>query len=574
MGYNGRMVRKAVAALAFIVIAGAVGAYADTDLQVEAGFAGQVMDEAVTPVRVRVEHQGQLLEGRLVLSQTVETPWHGVFTETLSQPVRLGQRASQNWTLLFPLHATVYPLQVRLENESGEVVARQELDLRDVSHTGPFVIALSETGFPGALPSGETVFSVSAQDIPSHAAAFASIQRLYMGRFDPNTLKPNQQQALLHWVMLGGELVLLTGANWYVQQAPWLAPWLPLEPEAVQGVTLQGVVAPVLTGKVRGEVAWQMEGFPILLERTVGRGRIWLATIDPLAVEAPAELWKALQGGVPLEGEINFEDAAREAFLQQVLPYPGRTLIAALLGVFVGIAGLLTWWTVRRPLTWPALAGWPAVAGVALWLILQPHHARPLTMSEYGLDLALPDGTVYEQTWLGMFALRKEPLALSFSAQTAVSQRLPTDRGQHLFDLEYRLDPGVDVVFQAQPQQLRQLVLAAEGGAAPLIWTWEGDLDLRVQSPLKLERAWLLHRGIVYDLGALSPDKAKEYRLNQLPRLELSKQLPKAIAQLWAWALEQQPHATVLGAWHQEPGSYANLDPGQTYRLIVAEVGL
>lgn len=573
MGYNGCMAQRVFVALAFIVAAGAVGVYADTNLQVQAGFAGQVMDEAITPVRVRIEHQGQLLEGRLVLSQTIETPWHGVFTETLTQPVRLGQRASQTWALLFPLHATVYPLQVRLEDQAGEVVARQELDLRDASHTGPFVLALSETGFPGTLPSGETVFSVSAQDIPNHAAAFASIQRLYMGRFDPNTLKSDQQQALLHWVMLGGELVLLTGANWYVQQAPWLTPWVPLEPEAVESATLEGAVVPMLNGKVRGEVAWQMEGLPILLVRAVGRGRIWLATIDPLTGEAPAQLWQALQTGAAPEGEVNFEDAAREAFLQQMLPYPDRTLIAALLAVFVGITGLLTWWTARRPRAWPALAVWPVVAGVALWLILQPHHALPLTMAEYGLDLALPDGTVYQQTWLGMYAQRREPLELSFSAQTAVSQRLPLDRGQHLFDLEYRLDPGVDVVFQVQPQQLRQLVVAAEGGAAPLAWTWEGDLDLQVQSPLKLERAWLFHRGIVYDLGVISPDKAKQYRLNQLPRLEMSKQLPKAIAQLWAWALEQQPHATVLGAWHQEPGSFANLNSEQTYRLIVVEVG-
>jgi len=560
-----------VTGLGVVGAALAPSAYGATQMEVSVGFARAVAG-AMTPIRVHVEHSGLPVEANLTVSQTVESPWNGVFTETLNTSLQLGQRANKRFTLYFPLNSVVYPLRVQLKAASGQILAQRTFDFRDQGDSKPLAVVLSETAFPPTLPTGETVYPLDAAQLPENVVGFEAIRRLYLGRFDLSTLSDKQQRALLHWLMLGGEIVVFGGENWYVQNGPLLRPWLPLgAPELNTFVAEDGTKAPLLSGDVRGEVVYALEQRPWLLVRPVGRGKLWLSAVDPLDSPPPESFWSSL---VPVKkvDELSLEEVARNAFERQKLFYPARTSLAALLLAFVAGVGVWSWLSSRH--AW-GLAGsvmWVVAFSVAfVWLFDRPPYAQPLVVTEYGLERALPDGSAFQQTWYGVYAQRREQVTLAFPTAATPRQLLPEQRGEHAFDLTYAVGETTQLQFSARSHQIRSFV-STSGSTPTLRWALS-DGRLTLSSSKALRQVWLWDQGVAYDLGTLASGQTRQFQLNQLETFALEQRLPSAVVALWNLSTLTQKRATVVGAWRA--GRSATLSPSAhhpVYQLVVAEV--
>lgn len=549
----------------------APSAYGATQMEVGVGFARAVAG-AMTPIRVHVEHSGLPVEAQLSVSQTVESPWNGVFTETLNTPLHLGQRANKRFTLYFPLNSVVYPLRVQLKAAPGQILAQRTFDFRDQGDAKPLAVALSETAFPHTLPTGETVYPVDAAQLPENVVGFEAIRRLYLGRFDLSTLSDKRQRALLHWLMLGGEVVVFGGENWYVQDSPLLRPWLPLDvPEVTAFVAEDGTETPLLSGNVRGEVAYALEQRPWLLVWPVGRGKLWLSAVDPLDSPPPESFWSSLVPDKKVN-EVGLDEVARNAFERQRLFYPARTSLAALLLAFVVGVGVWSWLSSRNAWGTAGSVAWVVAFSVAfVWLFNKPPYAQPLVVTEYGLERALPDGSAFRQTWYGVYAQRREQVTLAFPTAATPRQLLPEQRGEHTFDLTYAVDETTQLQFSAQSHQIRSFV-SASSSTPTLRWTLSDGL-LSVSSSKALRQVWLWDQGVAYDLGTLVAGQTKQFQLSQAERFALEQRLPSAVVALWNLSTLTQKRATVLGAWRA--GRSATLSPNAhypVYQLIVAEV--
>jgi len=557
--------------LLFIVLAPGSLARAATQFDVTVGFANRVVDNTFTPVRVHIQHTGLAIEGKLVLAQTVSTPWRGVFTETLNQPFKLGQRANKVFTVYFPLNSTTYPLEARLEDRSGQIIARHTLDLRDADAGQRLVLALSETGFPGELPSGETVLSLQSEQLPDNVAGFESIRRLYLGRLNLATLGRARQQALFQWIMLGGDLVVLGGNNWYIQDTPLLRPWLPLVPEGVEEVDYAfGDTTPTVSGALRGSVLFSSaKNRPLILRRSLGRGYVWFTTIDPLAHPPFAAFWEALKQP-PFQDGMSFPQLAQNTFLQQPLSFPSRVLVGVVLGLYRWRRGVqldqLAQALGRRNAVWMGAGLCHRRGRAACPTPLFPTPDR----SQYGVETILSDGTAYRQTWLGLYAQRKEAIQIVFPASASVRQQLPDNRGNHLYDLNYLIDTGTRITFSTQPQQIRTL-LSNEPASPSLLWHPAPDGIVEVESTLELEQTWLLHGGKLYALGRLQPGRPRRFHLESLVELSVE-DLPPAVAALWSWSIDRRQSGSFVGGWHGQGRAVFQMPAFKhTYHVVVAQ---
>ncbi len=539
--------------IAFALLVGwAAPARAETELDVSVGLAGRVVQDTFTTVRVDVRHSGVPLEARLVVSQTVDSPWNGVLTERLVQPAALGQRSNKRFALLFYLRSLIYPLHVRLETADGGALAERTLELRESGSQDPLTLALSGGGFPAELPDGTQVRTLAPEAVPDHPDGFDPVQRLYLGRFDPARLAPAQRDALLHWVMRGGELVLFAGENWFVQDAAFLRPWLPLVPEEPPAAA----DPLVLRGAVQGTVTYAHDERPWVVRRRVGAGWIWMTALNPLTAEVPAAFWNGFRSPSAPESEVPLEQWARAAFDRVVLPFPGRSLIAAALGLLVGGVALGGWLALRTRWGLLALVGWTGLnaLGLGVWLG-QPPYVQPLAAVEYGVSRALPDGNAHAHAWFGVFPERRERVTLALPAGAVVRQDLPQQRGDHLFDLETRREDAHALRFTAHAGRVRGFSSSAVR-PAELRWDWGADRGtVEVVSQIDLARAWLWRTGTVYDLGPLAAGEPKRVALDGAYRAPLPELVPSEVASLWEWALRTTQSPNALGGWHDRPGA-------------------
>lgn len=344
------------------------GGRSPVELAAAVGFNGAYVPGEVTPVRVRLDYQGDGLSGELVLRQTFSKPLGESKTMEVRRPVSLGSSARKRFEFYLPLSDSPPEgggdprLIVRFVAQD-RVMAERTVELTSPQRSASLVLMLATSGYLSVLPTGEQVEQLDVEHIPSDWRGLSSVERIYLARVDTQGATSDQRRALTQWLARGGELVVLAGENAYLQDAAWLAELLPfrlheVRPAAELGLRMEGRVT---VGRAAGRIVYRAGHVPLLIRGSRGQGvvvysalalsgaseveqAIW-TQLDPNRVEssAPSSIRPEAEG-------MAFErpELGRELFAVMTVPYPSKLWFAGLLTAYVAGIGLLSLWMLRR----------------------------------------------------------------------------------------------------------------------------------------------------------------------------------------------------------------------------------
>jgi hypothetical protein len=589
-------------------------------LTVHIGFHDRYVADEYMPIYVQIDYQGPALAGELVVRQAFRRTLHPIQTLEVSRSLQLGQNAHQLQTLYFPLSASPGPegdepeLTVAFRVQ-GREIASNRVKLSGPFRSEPFVLAVSDTSLPGVLPTGERIEQIDSEKLPQEWKGYTSVSRLYLARFHASTLTSDRQEALRKWLIRGGELVVLSGENFYVQDAPWLRELLPFEVEQIQRV--EALDAHVAIGKPLAQILYEQAGLPLLVRRRVGQGSVYFSALDLLGPgETRKTIWSKL---VPNEERLVPPPAlGTELFRQMELRFPSKVHVGVFLVLYVVGVGVLSLWVLRRP-RWlgadpegavsedPANFasqghGWRVLLATASWIVLMTglivgYHQQPaFTSRVQSLEIGIVYGQsqtpwLWAQTWYSVFPKRSLSLQLPLERDALVEPQEQTSLTLQLRTDHLRLGFSPALLPAWEPKHFYSenfLPLRIHWTIDPHPTSVRGPL-VRVynEGPWLLEDAVLFQEGIFYPLGDLPAGKARELSLSEVgssswlspsvrPEELLSfegKVKQRLYAQLQA-TVEQQgsPIQSALFAWLKE-SSFA-VQPNEyrwTLKLLMIE---
>ncbi len=387
---------------------------------VEIGFNGRFFPGALTPLGVSLPHTGPAQVFELEVSQEVREISERTSVERLRVPVSLGPGTQKKISVDFPVRSVSAPLRIKLFAGNRELTLT-EIDVRERWSDTPLTLGLAVDQVP-------PLELIEFAKLPKRWTSYEGVGRIVWGRLDPALLSPEQRVALHCWLLQGGELVILSGENWY-EQVGTDAPaglttahglWnhlLPIENGHVERGEINGQEVFWVAGDLRkgARVVLSEGGRPLVWERPVGYGRVLLIALSAL----PQEL------GLPETTRSERKTAEGDRVIIKALgaltvPFPSRELVGSLLILFVvgfGLSGVLAAQSKRLPL-------WGALVAIALSLVLFWYgHSPEFSSEEYSVDLGVVRGWqgepfAWEQSWYGVFSRRAKEVVLGVSGDS------------------------------------------------------------------------------------------------------------------------------------------------------------
>lgn len=585
-------------------------------LEVDVGFGGAFMPDRVTPVAVRIDHEGVPIDGELVVRQDWRPLLEAPRAIEARRPVTLGPKARLRYVFYLPLSGESPPngespeLSVRL-TANGQSLAERVIPLEN-ARRGGLVLMASESGYLQELPTGEMTIQLAAEELPVDWRAYDGVRRLYLGRIDATRLDGEQRSAIRQWVAGGGDLVVLAGSNAYRQDADWLNDLSPFRVESVESRAAFG--ARVAIGSPRGEVRFREDDLPLLTHWRVGRGGVSFSSLS-LSNAGPtqAAVWDRLAPG-QAEPSGPFR-LGTDLFRRMPLYYPDKSLIAGALAVYMVGVGLLMLATLRRaPWTsggrseasskptdldsdsgasagrnrlWTGLVAWIALgAALAIGYGGQSAFVGRVQSLEVGVMWASTRaGLTYESADLSLMAKRSLTPQWTLPAATAAVplQRTDialTDGGTVLMPLERPLPAKRihDVAFAT----VEPLAVEAEFRDRPAVRS--PQLRVYNRSHFQLEEAVVWHQGDYSSIGSspIAPGERRAVDLNDLQPAampwvdplnrpgDFTPQAKGAIFDAVDRRLRERGDPWALLAWVRAPGLPTHPDEyRETWRLLV-----
>ncbi|MCL6641700.1 MAG: hypothetical protein K6T71_00030 [Candidatus Bipolaricaulota bacterium] len=366
---------------------------------VELGFNGRFLPGALTPLVVTLRHRGPAQSFYLEVSQEIRDFTERSFSERLRMSVSLAPGARKTISLDFPIRSVGVPVRVALLAENREIT-HTEIVVRERWSETPITLGLAV----GQMPSLEPI---APEKLPKRWTSYEGVSRIVWGRLDPARLSAEQRSALLGWLVCGGELVIVSGENWYEQfgaaqpsvESAWWALLLPI----TNGRVVRHHETAWLEGDLRpgARVVVSAAGRPVVWERPVGQGRVLLVALATLPEQLPGRSPERAPEG---------DQAIIRALGALVVPFPAREVIGGLLLAFVigvGIGGMLA--TYRRRISLGI-----ALAAVALSVVLFQYQHRPeFSHERYAVHIGVvriwsDEPIAWEQDWYGVFFRRSQ----------------------------------------------------------------------------------------------------------------------------------------------------------------------
>ncbi len=387
---------------------------------IDLGFNGRFLPGALTPIVVSLSNTGTTQRFDLEVSQEVRDLNGRSSVERLRLPVSLGSETRKNISFDFSMKSVSAPLQIKLFAGPHEIV-RTEIDVRERWSEAPFSLGVAL--HHNQMRNWETI---EPEKLPKRWTSYQSVQRIYWGRLDPGRLSAQQRAALYGWLLRGGELIVLSGDNWYEQASvarpslatAWWAHLMPIANGHVVRRELNGREVSWLEGDLRAgaRVAAEADGRPIVWELPIGYGNVLLVALDAL----PSEV-KLLESSREDRETAEGDQLIVNALGAMTVRLPSREILSAVLILFVVGIGLSGIWAVRHARG----TLWVACSAVVLSLVLFGYLQSPaFSKDRYSLDLGVllawqGEPLAWEQSWYGVFFRRSHDEALAVSSDSA-----------------------------------------------------------------------------------------------------------------------------------------------------------
>ncbi len=486
------------------LMAGHAACRAATTFEVVVGLGGHVVPGRLAPIRLTFTG----LPGdaaRLRVLQDVGNAWSGETTMSFEVPLILSDAGDCEEVL--PFYDVALPLRIELLSATGRVLAQKEVELRSKKEDEPFPVGVGAFSTPFADRS----VLLSPAELPRDWSAYAAAESVWIGR-TRNGLDADRWDALARWVLSGGTLVVFTGGDFFLLDAPRLRDLLPI---ANPILTEREDGTRALTGDLRGDAAVLLskDGVPWLIVRRYGGGSVLFVSTDAFSLDR--EEFAEIRGHVPPTRALSLVEATSDLLDRQPIDHPDAWAAALLVGL--AVIALLSLVARRewRPSMGRALLGVFGFLALSSWLYTNP----PRVVSDmYQTDTRL---SVYSSLGISvscsaLFSSSRQPAEAEVRLDSAPFEFLPRGFESGSYGLSY--NEGTARIELALGERR---LLAAHGTApASLQARLTGDEEARLTSrlPRRIPDALLLIDGEAFLLPALEPcEEATVYFGSPLP---------------------------------------------------------
>ena len=347
-------------------------ALSEISIEARVGFHGVFQLGRPFPLDIDLSNTGRPAEG--VLEVQV---WKGGATKggapylaNYRRDVFLAGQARKTVQLTVDPDFISRPLAIRFT--AGEAKAAREIDLRRHFSPAPVLVLMSGNSvFPpvtfGATAQSRLV-SLSPAELGADSRALLGVSHVILYDQSMRDLSRTQLLALDSWLTAGGTMVIIGSLNYALYQDSSLARFLPVRVNGAKQISftpsllnaggkaaLAGVWAQTST-LVRGKALSEVDGIPILVVASRGRGRVIYLALD--IGRPPLSQWDGLQKFLePLLAPPGADDAAprtewSDSVFNQLIAspkfistyVPSAALFAGMLGYLLGIGGFAWLW--------------------------------------------------------------------------------------------------------------------------------------------------------------------------------------------------------------------------------------
>lgn len=305
--YLMRVVRILFALFIALMFVPTVSAQTGLALTAQAGFDAYYKEGQWLPLRVSLTNSGPELNGYVRVSTLRASGSRLDYT----YPIALASGARKELTLYVNVEGFANRLQVEYVQDE-KVLATQSPRLSQVATNdllyGVVATNASAFNFLGRVDPANgrgRLAQLTLQDLPTAAQAWQALDVLVFAETDTSLLAAAQKDALKIWLSNGGRLILVGGASW--QKLNGLDDLLPLRIAGTQTLSLKSLeslaatavpnngVGVVAVGELKGgaTVLAAESGFPLLIEKTYGAGRIAFFAVDPTL--DPLRTWGGME---------------------------------------------------------------------------------------------------------------------------------------------------------------------------------------------------------------------------------------------------------------------------------------
>ena len=499
--------RRRVLLAVSLALAGLVGGYAAvraaTTFEVVVGLGDHVVPGRLAPIRLTFTG----LPGdaaRLRVLQDVGNAWRGETTMSFEVPLVLSDAG--DCEEVFPLYDVAFPLRIELLSANGRVLAQKEVELRSKKEDEPFPVVVGAFSTPFADQS----VLLSPAELPRDWSAYAAAESVWIGR-TRDGLDADRWDALARWVLSGGTLVVFTGGDFFLLDAPRLRDLLPI---ANPILTEREDGTRALTGDLRGDAAVLLskEGVPWLVAARYGGGSVLFVSTD--AFSQDREEFAEIRGHVPPARALSLVEATSDLLDRQPIDHPDAWVAVLLVGLAVISLSSLVARREWRPSMGLALLGVFGFLVLASCLYTDPQRV--------GSDIYRTDTRLSVYSSLGisvscsaLFSSSRRPAEAEVRLDSAPFEPLPRSFESGSYDLSY--SEGIARMELAPGE--RRLLATQEAAPARLQARLTGDEEVRLTSrlPRRIADALLLIDGEAFLLPAIEPREATVYLGSPLP---------------------------------------------------------
>ncbi|MEI6171576.1 MAG: hypothetical protein WCQ45_03740, partial [bacterium] len=492
--------RRRVLLAVSLAFAGLVGGYAAvraaTTFEVVVGLGDHVVPGRLAPIRLTLTS----LPGdaaRLRVLQDVGNAWRGETTMSFEVPFVLSDAG--DCEEVFPLYDVTLPLRIELLSANGRVLAQKEVELRSKKEDEPFPVGVGAFSTPFADRS----VLLSPAELPRDWSAYAAAESVWIGR-TRDGLDADRWDALARWVLSGGTLVVFTGGDFFLLDAPRLRDLLPI---ANPILTEREDGTRALTGDLRGDAAVLLskEGVPWLVAARYGGGSVLFVSTDAFSLDR--EEFAEIRGHVPPARALSLVEATSDLLDRQPIDHPDAWVAVLLVGLAIiallSLVARCEW----RPSRGLVLLGVFGLLAVSSCLYMYANPSRVVSdMYQTNTRVSVYGSLGVSVSCSALFSSSRQPAEAEVRLDSAPFELLPRSFESGSYNLSY--NEGTARIELAPGE--RRLLAAQETAPARLQARLNGDEKVRLTSrlPQRIPDALLPIDSEAFLLPAIEPREA------------------------------------------------------------------